>query len=454
MLDSLYPKYYLDIPDDDDYGGGGDTYEDMGSDYEVPQDVTDMSDAIPLNQPGKVEIKKPKLPPVTPPETPPVTPPVTSSVVIGGTTATTVTYTPEGTPIVSAIPKYKIIEPGGTYTISLIKGDFNPLDTNGETREYTIIGDVGSKSTLVVSNSDGCDLFNESLEITEPSGYIASVVFPSVYEYTTHTFTLRAEPQTILGGGLPKIEYVKEISQYINPTITLSFTTEDPYTTNCAYSGDDVTFTAKSLVEPITYHNLNDDTYGKLTHTVAATITTGYLYAIKAPYISDYLLLDDRTPLSTADLDKTLELGDDETRKSGTIAVTESASKKVITLTSTVQIDKVGKEDTVYELDIDSIITNLPQAFEQEVSTAKETAITIDVLKGINIATYLTPAIVLSPKHGTLSTSFSAGVGTCTYTPPTLFQGKDEFTFEVADGTNTSEDKYTVSINVGSTVCS
>ena len=49
---------------------------------------------------------------------------------------------------------------------------------------------------------------------------------------------------------MPKIEYIKEIPQYIDPTITLSFATDDPYTTNCAYSGDDVAFTARPLVEP------------------------------------------------------------------------------------------------------------------------------------------------------------------------------------------------------------
>ena len=258
-----------------------------------------------------------------------------------------------------------------------------------------------------------------------------------------------------------KTEYVREISQYPNPTITLSFATDDPYTTNCAYSGDDVTFSARAFTNPPRLHTENDSnlalgdtSYGSLTHTFDATITTGYLYIIKKPYLTDYLLLDDREALSTADLDKTLELGDDETVKSGTVTVAESASKKVITFTSTIQIERVGKEDTVYEFDIDSVITNIPQAFEQEVSTPKETAITINVLNGVKTATYLVPAITLPPKHGTLVTSsFAAGVGTCVYTPPTLFQGKDEFTFEVADGTNTSEDKYTVTINVGNVAC-
>ena len=208
MLNSLYPKYYLSPYHQLDEGEGREKEKESGK--------------------GR--------PPPPPPPPPPPLPPV-----IGGTSGTSMTID---------ATKYKIIEPGSAYKISLIKGDFNPLDTNGETREYTIIGDVGSKSTLVVSSSDGCDLFNESLEITEPSGYIATIVFPSIYEYAIHTFILRPIPGTILGRGLPKIEYVREIPQYINPTITLSFTTENPYRANCAYSGDDVTFTAKSLVEP------------------------------------------------------------------------------------------------------------------------------------------------------------------------------------------------------------
>ena len=339
---------------------------------------------------------------------------------------------------------------GQASVINNVDGSFDTLSADGEIRNYVIMGDIGSKFSLIVSNNDGYDLFNRECEITDAKGFVATITFPKTYEYMSYVFILRAEYSTVLGGGMPKFEASGEISQYVNPTVTLSFATEDPYTTNCAYSGDDVTFTAKPLIEPKAYHTINDKTYGKLTHTVAATITTGYLYIIKGPSITDYLLLDDREGLSTADLDKSLDLGRDETVKNGSIAFTESASKKVITFTSTVQIDKIGKEDTVYELDIDSIITNIPQAFNQEVFTKKDTAITIDVLKGINIATYLTPAITLTPKHGTLVTSsFGAGVGTCVYTPPELFQGVDEFMFEVADGTNTSENQYKISINIG-----
>jgi len=428
MLDSLYPKYYLDIAGGDGYGGdgGGDSDSDSG---EAPQDVTDFnSDAI-----GGVNIENPTV-----------------------ETITTVTFTDTGAPIYTTVPKYKS-PVSGIHTITNIKGDFNPLYASAEIRRYTILGDVGSRFNLTVTSSDGHKICDTSAVITNSSGYVISITFPKVYEYATYIFLLRAGAQTFLGGGMPKIEYIKEIPQYIDPTITLSFATDDPYTTNCAYSGSDVTFTAKPLVEPKTYHTLNDKTYGKLTHTVAATITTGYLYMIKNPNISDYLLIDDRDGLSTADLDKTLELGTNETTTSGIITAVESASKKIITLTSVIQVNKVGKEDTIYELDIDSIITNIPQAYGQEVSTAKDTAVTINVFKGINISTYLTSTITSSPKHGVLSGGFvaspEAGVGVCVYTPPTLFQGVDEFTFEVADGTNTSENQYTVNINIGNVGC-
>ena len=323
-------------------------------------------------------------------------------------------------------------------TIKRIKGDFNYLDYDGEKREYIIMGDIGSKFTLTVNSSNGCDIFNDSLEILELGKQAVTITFPKIYEYTTYTITLKPVGQTTLSGGMNKIEHAIEIPQYIYPTITLSYATEDPYTTNCAYSGDDVTFTAKYNTKPSTYHSLTNATFGKLTHTVTATITTGYLYIIKNPYVSNYLLLDNRVHLPTADLDKTLKLGYDETIKTGIITVTESASKKIITFTSTVQIEKVGKEDTVYELDIDSIITNIPQA---------------DVLRKVSVKTYLLPAITLSPNHGTLSTSFDYGVGTCVYTPNDSYQGIDEFKFEVSDGTNTSEDQYTVRVNVGDISC-
>ena len=492
MLDSLYPKYYLDMASED----GGDDTSEGGGEYpgeteptEIPSDVVhyypeDYPPSIPSVNNGTTYVTTPVGPIGVGKEikrcwTCEESPNFPGQSTFGCRhTSTTQGQRPTGClsywqcawncdtgrgfgPMGKLgnphLPNQVIRKKSGeSRIINNIKGSFDPISGGGETREYIIVGDIGSKFKLTIyDESDaGCILFDQPCEITNPNGFTVTVIFPKAYEYTSYIFALRAEFSTILGGGMPKIEVIGEIPQYVNPIITLSFATDDPYTTNCAYSGDDVTFSAKPFTEPLTLHTLNDKTYGVLTHAVAATITTGYLYVIKTPNISDYLLIDDRKGLSTADLDKALELGTDETILNGTITATESTSKKVITLTSTVQINKVGKEDTVYELDVDSIITNIPQAFEQKISTKKDTAVTIDVLKGINIATYLTPTITSTPKHGTLVTSsFAAGVGTCTYTPPDLFQGEDEFMFEVTDGTNTSEDQYLVSIKVGTPGC-
>ena len=242
MLDSLYPKYYLDMPPNGgDYGGGEDPGEDTseggGSEYATPQDVTDLDPTIspiPPPPPGLVKFS------ATPP--------------IGGNNATTTVDlrpckdvlwinmlpgTPSnlqkvdycnrcasqpgtnGNPTLGNFPVNIVggfwyhlqtgtnycpccsaqnqLEPAPrTNSINDVRGNFDPLHENGDKREYVIRGDVGSKFTLVVSSSDGCDLFNESLAITEHVGYVVTITFPKVYEYTTYTFTLTPVPGTIL----------------------------------------------------------------------------------------------------------------------------------------------------------------------------------------------------------------------------------------------------------------
>ena len=436
MIEQFYPWYWKFYDMAEEEGDGYDSGDDVEDDPDSGDPVEEESD----------------------PDAPP------SDVPIGGSTSTTeeetgetttvVTYSPTGEPIYTRTSS-KTPPKGGLFKIKGIRGNFDNLQTYSETRQYIVTGDVGSTFKLKITSSDGCTVFDKVCEITSLKGFTATVDFLKVYEYTKYTFELDIQGVTILSipGLKSRIKYTREIEQYTNPTITLSYATEDPYGSNVSYSGSDVTFSATPFTEPTLHHTVLDRTYGKLTHAVTSTITTGYLYIKRIPIISDYILLDDRQGLSATDLEKTLELGSDETLKTGTIAVTENSNKKSITLTSTVQIKKVGKEDTTYELDIDSIITNIPQAFHQEVETKKETAVTIDVLKNINIKTYLTPSITVNPKHGTLVTSFDAGAGTCVYTPPTLFQGVDDFDFVVTDGTNTSEDHYTVTIKVGNAAC-
>tara|TARA_R100000655_G_C2990502_1_gene193059 strand:+ start:241 stop:1548 length:1308 start_codon:yes stop_codon:yes gene_type:complete len=434
MIEQFYPWYWKLYDMAEDEGNGYDSEDDPDSGDPVEEEPD---------------------PDIPPSDTTPIGGSTGTTEGETGETTTVVTYGPTGEPIYTRTLS-KTPPKGGLFKIKGIRGNFDNLQIEKETREYVVTGDVGSTFKLKITSSDGCTVFDEVCEITSLKGFTAVVDFLKVYEYTKYTFELDIQGVTILNipGLKSRIKYTREIEQYINPTITLSYATDDPYGANVSYSGNDVTFAAKSFAEPSAHHTLANKTYGKLTHAVTPTITTGYLYIKKTPGIGDYILLDNRQGLSATDLDKTLKLGSDETLKTGTIAVTENSNKKSITLTSTVQIEKIGKEDTTYELDIDSIITNIPQAFHQEVETEKETAIIIDVLKNINIKTYLTPSIIVSPKHGTLVTSsFGAGVGTCTYTPPTLFQGIDDFDFVVTDGTNTSEDHYTVTIKVGNAAC-
>ena len=442
MIEQFYPWYwkFYDMAAEDE--GGYDSEGDVEDDPDSGDPVEEESDPDAGDYP------------LVPPSDTPIGGSTSTTEEETGETTTVVTYSPTGEPIYTRTSS-KIPPKGGLFKIKSIRGNFDNLQTEKETREYVVTGDVGSTFKLKITSSDGCTVFDKVCEITSLKGFTATVDFLKVYEYTKYTFELDIQGVTILTipGLKSRIKYTREIDQYIDPTITLSYATEDPYTTNCAYSGSDVTFTAKPYTEPRLLHSLRDSTYGKLTHEVTATITTGYLYLKKTPSMIDYLLLDDRQGLSATDLDKTLQLGEDQTEKNGVVKAVESTNKKSITLTSTVQIQKVGKEDTTYELDIDSIITNIPQAFHQEVETEKETDITIDLFRNINIKTYLIPSITVNPKHGTLVTSFDAGAGTCVYTPPTLFQGVDDFDFVVTDGTNTSEDHYTVTIKVGNAAC-
>jgi hypothetical protein len=59
----------------------------------------------------------------------------------------------------------------------------------------------------------------------------------------------------------------------------------------------------------------------------------------------------------------------------------------------------------------------------------------------------LTASVVDSPSNGTLS-NFSGNDGTFTYTPDTSFVGVDQFTYEVSDGTDSSN-LVSASIAVG-----
>ena len=130
-----------------------------------------------------------------------------------------------------------------------------------------------------------------------------------------------------------------------------------------------------------------------------------------------------------------------------------------ITITNNIIVDNFGKESSTYTQDIDSFIKLKPNVYSQYLETKKATSvynedlvvqeetsgtITINVLapdKDANVSSK-TPSNESqdAPKNGTLiSSSWAAGVGTCTYTPNKGFIGQDVFYFYVSDGTTLSE---------------
>ena len=94
------------------------------------------------------------------------------------------------------------------------------------------------------------------------------------------------------------------------------------------------------------------------------------------------------------------------------------------------------------------IISVKPNAYDQSVVTAKNTAILINMIKfdSDTNASSKTGSVVRPPSHGALS-SYVTSSDSFLYTPNNNFTGSDSFTFTMSDGTNTSDEK-TVLIEV------
>jgi hypothetical protein len=120
-----------------------------------------------------------------------------------------------------------------------------------------------------------------------------------------------------------------------------------------------------------------------------------------------------------------------------------------ITLTTNLNFTRFGLKNTTYTLNLDGIISQKPNAYDQHVFIKKNSS--GDAIKMIKTdhdanKTSKTGAVVSSPRHGTLGT-YTASTDTFTYTPNNGFTGEDSFTFTMSDGVNTSEEK-TVRITV------
>ena len=111
-------------------------------------------------------------------------------------------------------------------------------------------------------------------------------------------------------------------------------------------------------------------------------------------------------------------------------------------LTCTISVKKFDKKNITYNLDMSKIISVKPNAYNQSVVTAKNTAILINMIKfdSDTNASSKTGSVVRPPSHGTVS-AYNTTDDAFAYAPNNNFVGSDSFTFTMSDGTNTSDEK-------------
>jgi hypothetical protein len=142
-----------------------------------------------------------------------------------------------------------------------------------------------------------------------------------------------------------------------------------------------------------------------------------------------------------------IEFDDNVNIVSGDIKHSGSGTDTV-TLTTTLNVERFGYKNVTYTLDLDEFITRKPNAYDKYETTAKDTQIAIDMVKGDydSNATSKIGAIVRQPQNGTVS-EYVEATDTFRYSPAKGFTGEDFFTFTMSDTVNISEEK-TVFITV------
>tara|TARA_R100000808_G_C2146485_1_gene154409 strand:+ start:975 stop:2744 length:1770 start_codon:yes stop_codon:yes gene_type:complete len=144
-----------------------------------------------------------------------------------------------------------------------------------------------------------------------------------------------------------------------------------------------------------------------------------------------------------------IEFDDNANVVSGDIKHSGSGTD-TITLNTTFNVEKFGYKDVTYTLDLDEFITRTPNAYDRRITTAKETAITINLAESDYDSNATSKTItVASPivKPGNGEVTKASSPPRLTYTPAKGFTGEDFFTYTIRDSANTSEEK-TVFITV------
>ncbi len=154
---------------------------------------------------------------------------------------------------------------------------------------------------------------------------------------------------------------------------------------------------------------------------------------------SEYI--PDNTELTFDDNDTIVD-GRITTKNSGFAGNTPTSTAGTMSVTVELDVFKFGTKDVTYTVDLDKIVTKRPTAHDQEVTTNKNTAVTIyPKLYDTDVNAYTkTVTVFTNPKHGTVS-SYDSDYGTIVYTPYTNFVGEDKFGFRTNDGTNPSDEK-------------
>tara|TARA_R110002167_G_scaffold125537_3_gene305790 strand:- start:4924 stop:6972 length:2049 start_codon:yes stop_codon:yes gene_type:complete len=141
----------------------------------------------------------------------------------------------------------------------------------------------------------------------------------------------------------------------------------------------------------------------------------------------------------------TFEKGD-ESRING-IVHADLSKPEVAVITTSIEDFEFGNEDVTFTLNVDDLITNLPNACDQNIIMGKNTTINIDFLTcDSDYGADKVIDIIRLPLHGAL-TNISAPSGVWSYQPNHNFTGIDKIDFAAAVGSAVSATK-TVFITV------
>ena len=267
MIDSLYPRYYLDVDEGEGGGGdpasGGDDPEgEGGGETDAPLDPvaaitqdTEYADLF-VNQ---EDVQ------------------VTSSEIDVSTIS--------GNKYISSFTMYSRL--GRQLIDGITEGN---ISSDGAAVTTHIVGNPGAKFYLNIVDIDDDEVLDLSNVYIPASGkYTAIIAFPASTTVNKYKINLRPGDGTRINTSFPTTDPMWTIHQYAKPTITFSKTTGTA--TGVTYTGDDKTLTASPRAQmniqtsPLQSTSLNNGTsislFGALSHAVTAA-KSGALVYIKA----------------------------------------------------------------------------------------------------------------------------------------------------------------------------